>query len=46
VDAKHIVFAALSELFADGKFSKEELLKAIEVLEIDTKKLQNPADPL
>ena len=46
VDDKHIVFAALSALFADGKFSKEELLKAIEVLEIDIKKLQNPADPL
>jgi pyruvate dehydrogenase E1 component len=46
VDDKHIAFAALSALFDDGKFSKEELLKAIEVLEIDSKKLQNPADPL
>src|SRR6266498_85527 len=46
VDARHIAFAALSGLFEEGKFSKEELLKAIKVLEIDTNKLQNPADPL
>jgi pyruvate dehydrogenase E1 component len=46
VDDKHIVFAALTALFDDGKFSRDELLKAIEVLGIDIKKLQNPADPL
>jgi pyruvate dehydrogenase E1 component len=46
VDAKHIVFAALSALHEEEKFNREELLKAIEVLEIDVKKLQNPADAL
>ena len=46
VDAKHIAFAALSGLHEEEKFSREELLKAIEVLGVDTKKFQNPADPL
>ncbi len=45
VNDKHIVFAALSALFEEGKFSKEELVKSIDVLGIDTGK-SNPANPL
>ena len=46
VDAKHIVFAALSGLHEEEKFSREELLKAIDELKIDTEKLQSPADAM
>jgi pyruvate dehydrogenase E1 component len=46
VDAKHIVFAALSALSDEGTFSSEELLQAIDALGIDMGKLQNPADAL
>jgi pyruvate dehydrogenase E1 component len=45
VDAKHIVFAALSGLYEEEEFSKEDLLKAIEILGINAQKLQIPADP-
>jgi pyruvate dehydrogenase E1 component len=46
VDAKHIVFATLCGLPEEKKFSEEELAKAMDVLKIDKKTAQYPADPL
>jgi pyruvate dehydrogenase E1 component len=46
VDAKHIVFVTLCGLVEEQKFSKEELLKAMDVLKIDKSTTHYPADPL
>ncbi|MFT5140953.1 MAG: pyruvate dehydrogenase E1 component [Rhodothermales bacterium] len=42
VDARHVTYAALYGLFKQGKFSKEDLLKARDRLEIDPS-IANPA---